>query len=168
MAYNKGRRQRERETGRAEALPAVLKADEITKGSGEAVKKQLLSICLAAVLFCLVPCYACALNRAEAGLVLPAALTEIGEEAFSGSPAESVWLPDGVTVIGARAFAACKSLRAIRIPASVVSIADSAFDGCAASLTVYGKTGSEAQRFAERMNLSFRTEDSGDYELPEL
>ena len=131
------------------------------------MKKQLLSLCLAALL-CLAPCGARALGMAEAALVLPAALTEIGEEAFSGSPAESVWLPDGVTAIGERAFAGCESLRAIRIPASVVSIADSAFDGCAASLSIYGKTGSEVQRFAERMNLTFRTEDSGDYELPEI
>ena len=132
------------------------------------MRKQLLSLCLAVVLFGLAPCGARALSMAEAALVLPAALTEIGEEAFSGSPAESIWLPDRATAIGERAFAECESLRAIRIPASVVSIADSAFDGCAATLRIYGKSGSEAQRFAERKGLAFTPEDSGDYELPEL
>ena len=132
------------------------------------MKKRFLTICLAAVLFGLAPGAARALNAGEAALVLPAALTEIGEEAFSGSPAESVWLPDGVTAIGERAFAECENLRAIRIPASVVSIADSAFDGCSVSLVITGKTGSEAQRFAARRGLSFTAEDGGDYELPEI
>ena len=132
------------------------------------MKKEFLCLCLAAALCCLVPCLADAFDKREAALVLPEALTEIGEEAFAGSPAESVWLPDQVTQIGARAFAGCESLRAIRIPAAVVTIAPDAFAGCPSALTIYGKAGSEAQRFAERLGWSFTPEDSGDYELPEL
>ncbi len=61
---------------------------------------------------------------------LPADLKTIEEEAFAGAAFEAVLLPDGCTAIGSRAFADCPNLVYVRIPASVVSIAEDAFAGC--------------------------------------
>ena len=63
------------------------------------------------------------------GIVLPAALTVIEEEAFFGTPALGrVTLPEGIREIRARAFAD-SGLTAIDLPASITYIAEDAFDG---------------------------------------
>ena len=87
-------------------------------------------------------------------LVLPAALTEIGEEAFAGGAFSFVKLPEGTQVIGSRAFADCPSLACIYIPATVRSIDASAF-GDASKLTVYGKAESTAESFAKAHGFTF-------------
>ena len=63
-------------------------------------------------------------------LLLPDALTNICEGAFKGIGCQAVIVPDGCQSIGAHAFAECKQLIYIYIPASVISIAPDAFDGC--------------------------------------
>ena len=92
--------------------------------------------------------------RALPTLTLPAGLTEIGEEAFAGIAAEYVQVTENVVSIGSRAFADCGNLRETAIPAGVQTIADDALSGCT-DVTVYGKTGSEAQRFAEANGFAF-------------
>ena len=87
-------------------------------------------------------------------LTLPAALTQIEEEAFAGTAAEYVVLPDACESIGARAFADSDSLQAIYIPANVTEIADDAFAG-SERVTIYGVAGSEAERFAAAKDLPF-------------
>ncbi|MBO2517172.1 MAG: hypothetical protein CW338_07885 [Clostridiales bacterium] len=62
-------------------------------------------------------------------LSLPASLTTIESEAFSGVPMQQITLPSGVTSVGSQAFANT-GLRLIYIPAGVTSIADDAFSGC--------------------------------------
>ena len=62
--------------------------------------------------------------------VLPARLKTIEEEAFSGAAFEAVIIPDGCESIGSRAFANCPNLVYVRIPASVMYIAEDAFEGC--------------------------------------
>ena len=62
-------------------------------------------------------------------LILPAGLTEIGEEAFAGSACEAVIAPESCGYIGSRAFADCPNLRYVRLPASA-EIAPDAFEGC--------------------------------------
>ena len=89
-----------------------------------------------------------------AGFMLPAMLTYIGEEAFAGIPVARVEVPESVTAIAARAFAGCANLHEIVIPPSVTSIDDNALEGCT-DVTVYGKTGSEAQRFANVNSYTF-------------
>lgn len=90
----------------------------------------------------------------KAGLALPECLTLIGEEAFAGVAAERVEVSENVAAIEARAFADCKSLREIILPASVLKIDDTAFDGCE-NVTVYGEKGTEAERIASLYGFAF-------------
>lgn len=63
-------------------------------------------------------------------MFLPDGLTSIYEEAFSGTSCDAVIIPDGCSSIGKRAFADCKHLLYVYLPASVTSIASDAFEGC--------------------------------------
>ena len=62
-------------------------------------------------------------------LVLPASLTEIEAEAFSGIAADIIVIPSGCTTVGSRAFADCPNLKTVYIP-SAASVATDAFEGC--------------------------------------
>ena len=95
------------------------------------------------------------LTMEEPDFTLPAALTDIGEEAFAGISAEVVWIPEGAASIGDRAFYGSASLRQIYIPDSVTAIGDEAFAGCAENLAIFGKAGSEAERYAARQGFAF-------------
>ena len=65
--------------------------------------------------------------------VIPATVTSIGDNAFSGCfMLTSLSIPKSVTAIGNYAFAECTSLSSINIPASVTHIGDAAFSGCSA------------------------------------
>ena len=70
-----------------------------------------------------------ALNQMKT-LKLPSALKQIESEAFSNLTCQAVIIPDGCVSIGSRAFADCKNLIYVRIPASVTSVAEDAFAGC--------------------------------------
>ena len=85
---------------------------------------------------------------------LPAGLKSIQQEAFRGSAAESIVLPDGCTKIGAKAFADCAMLRRVEIPASVAVIAEDAFEGCSNELVIVTPKGSAAESFAQAHGLS--------------
>lgn len=93
----------------------------------------------------------------EADMLLPASLTAIEDEAFYGLPMSSVYCPDGLKSIGAKAFANCTSLRKVRIPASVTQIDASAFNGCT-NLLIFGTKGSTAETFAKEHNFTFIAE----------
>ena len=86
--------------------------------------------------------------------VLPAFLTEIGEEAFSGAAFRYVKLPETTTVIGRLAFAECPNLRYIYIPAATTDIDRYAFVDVT-DLTVFGKAGSYAETFADARGFHF-------------
>ena len=77
--------------------------------------------------------------------VLPASLDQIEEEAFTEIPANVVYIPDGCTSIGARAFKDCKNLKQIRIPDGC-RISETAFEGCS-NVIVFGTVGSLAEEF---------------------
>ena len=69
--------------------------------------------------------------------VIPATVTSIGDNAFSGCfMLTSLSIPKSVTAIGNYAFAECTSLSSINIPASVTHIGDAAFSGCSALRTL--------------------------------
>ena len=86
--------------------------------------------------------------------VLPAALTEIEEEAFEGAAMMAVYVPDTVEVIGANAFKDCGKLERIRLPKDC-EIDETAFDGCTAFL-VYAPAGGTVEKFcAEQESIIF-------------
>ena len=70
------------------------------------------------------------------GLKLPAMLRTIDVEAFRGGTFQYVIVPEGCATIGSRAFADCVNLFYIRIPSTVKTIAQDAFDGCNAGLII--------------------------------
>lgn len=84
---------------------------------------------------------------ARPDFVLPAALTEVGEEAFAGGAFTFVKLSDNTASIGRRAFADCLNLRYIYIPTATTSIDPDAF-GSMQNLTIFGYAGSVAEKFA--------------------
>ena len=68
----------------------------------------------------------------EANLVIPSSLdghpvSVIGEKVFYESSLTSVEIPEGITVIGDEAFAACSNLTRITLPESITYIAEGAF-----------------------------------------
>ena len=104
-------------------------------------------------------------EKGTAGIVMPEMLTMIGEEAFYGVAAETIEVTENVVSIGPRAFADCKNLREITIPATVTAIDDSALSGCE-NVTVYGVKGSEAERFAKENGFTFAELGGGTPEEP--
>ena len=94
--------------------------------------------------------------------VLPAYLTAIKAEAFSGVKATVVYIPDGVTSLGSMAFSYCTSLKQIRIPASVTVIPPDVFYGLSSSqlhaITVFGTPGSAAETYANSKGMKFEVE----------
>ena len=68
-------------------------------------------------------------------MTLPASLSTIEEEAFVGSSAQAIVVPDGCSAIGKRAFADCKSLRYVFLPKALEGkLPDDAFEGCSAAM----------------------------------
>ena len=92
--------------------------------------------------------------HADVGLTLPAALVAIEEEAFAGIDAARVEITENVVSIGPRAFADCKNLTELVIPATVQTIDDTALEG-SENVTIYGEADSEAQRFADANGIPF-------------
>ena len=93
-------------------------------------------------------------DGSQSGFILPQSLTIIGEGAFEGIAAGCVEVSENVVSIEARAFADCKALREIHIPATVLKMSDQALEGCE-NVTVYGVKGSEAERFAQAAGFTF-------------
>ena len=80
-------------------------------------------------------------------LVLPDALTAIGEEAFAGGAFRFAKLSDQTETVARCAFADCPKLAYVYIPEGIRSIDAEAF-GAQAGLTVIGQAGSAAEAFA--------------------
>lgn len=74
---------------------------------------------------------------------------EIGEEAFMDTGASQVVLTGNSTEIEPFTFANMARLSVIHIPASVDTIADNAFSGCAENLLIVAPAESEAANFAK-------------------
>ena len=80
-------------------------------------------------------------------LTLPAALTEISEEAFMGTAAEQIVIPATVRSVAARAFADCLNLIAVEIADGATGICADAFAG-SGPFVIYGAPGSAAEAWA--------------------
>ena len=97
-------------------------------------------------------------------IVIPEGVTEIKALAFYNcSTLKSVTIPDSVTNIEEIAFCKCNNLKSVTIPASVKSIGTRAL-GFAEWLgsservdgfTIYGYTGTEAERYANDKDFTF-------------
>lgn len=69
-------------------------------------------------------------RRSQLRLRVPDCVDSIGESAFEGCAAFEVELPEGLLLIGRRAFANAKNLETVTIPSTVRVIEDEAFAGC--------------------------------------
>lgn len=67
-------------------------------------------------------------------LTIPATMTTIPNQAFSGYLGGNIIIPEGVTTISSQAFYGCANITSITLPSTITSIADYAFQGCS-SLT---------------------------------
>lgn len=106
--------------------------------------------------------------------VIPATVTAIGDNAFSGCfMLTKANIPKSVTAIGHYAFTGCTSLSSITIPGTVTSIGDAAFNGCSAltvlnipnSVTAIGQAAFGGCSSLESISLPKSVASIGDYEF---
>ena len=78
-------------------------------------------------------------------VVVPAAVTSIGDRAFAGAEnLESIVLPDDISGIGDWAFAGCSMLHQIILPDKLTSIGARAFDKCESLIKIVLPAGVES------------------------
>lgn len=88
---------------------------------------------------------------------LPASTFYVDDEAFVGnSTIQSVVAPDGLQVIGTRAFADCANLKCITLPDSVSYIAEDAFENTP-DVVIFASVGSYAWQWAEEQGIPHGT-----------
>lgn len=88
---------------------------------------------------------------------LPASTFYVDDEAFVGnSTIQSVVAPDGLQVIGTRAFADCANLKCITLPDSVSYIAEDAFENTP-DVVIFASAGSYAWQWAEKQGVPHGT-----------
>lgn len=88
---------------------------------------------------------------------LPASTFYVDDEAFVGnSTIQSVVAPDGLQVIGTRAFADCANLKCITLPDSVSYIAEDAFENTP-DVVIFASVGSYAWQWAEKQGIPHGT-----------
>lgn len=88
---------------------------------------------------------------------LPASTFYVDDEAFVGnSTIQSVVAPDGLQVIGTRAFADCANLKCITLPDSVSYIAEDAFENTP-DVVIFASAGSYAWQWAEKQDIPHGT-----------
>lgn len=67
----------------------------------------------------------------EADVTVPEGVSAIGAEAFAGNETlETVIVPEGVTTIGSKAFSGCKKLHKVELPDSLTSMEKYVFSKC--------------------------------------
>lgn len=94
------------------------------------------------------------ISAAHADFLLPASLIEIGEEAFSGTAAETVIIQDALVEIGDYSFSDMPALSDIWLPQSVTSIGNHTFEG-SESVTIHGIFGSYVDFWAHEHGVLF-------------
>ena len=88
---------------------------------------------------------------------LPASTFYVDDEAFVGnSTIQAVVAPDGLQVIGTRAFADCANLKCITLPDSVSHIAEDAFENTP-DVVIFASAGSYAWQWAEKQGIPHGT-----------
>lgn len=88
---------------------------------------------------------------------LPASTFYVDDEVFVGnSTIQAVVAPDGLQVIGTRAFADCANLKCITLPDSVSYIAEDAFENTP-DVVIFASVGSYAWQWAEKQGIPHGT-----------
>lgn len=88
---------------------------------------------------------------------LPTSTFYVDDEAFVGnSTIQSVVAPDGLQVIGTRAFADCANLKCITLPDSVSYVAEDAFENTP-DVVIFANVGSYAWQWAEKQGIPHGT-----------
>lgn len=95
----------------------------------------------------------------------PSNLKIIEDEAFEGTVAKVIVLPDGFLFIGEDAFKDVTTLHEAYIPASTIHIAETAFDPNALFI-IYGIKGSYADDWAHEHQIPFEELDIWKHALP--
>ena len=95
-------------------------------------------------------------------VIIPEGATKIPEYAFEVQSIEELIIPDGVKIIGKRAFYCCQDLQRIVIPLSLETIGDGAFDLCDSLKEIIIGPVSIKGNFG-RINFSYDEADGGDY-----
>ena len=87
---------------------------------------------------------------------IPSSVASIGDCIFGDCwRLTDVRIPDGITNIPAWTFGYCRDLNKVIIPDSVIYIHETAFIGCNSSLTIYGKSSSYAETYANEKGIEF-------------
>ena len=117
--------------------------------------RKLLIVVFFAMMFAMLS-LACAEaeTRLPGRFMLPESVCVIEKEAFEGTNAAVIYLPDSVERIEDRAFADILSLKVVYIPPSVRSIGDNILEGSGNTLLA-GSYGSYAQEWAHAHGYSF-------------
>lgn len=113
----------------------------------------ILALCLG-VLCCLSAGFRPEKDAGDSTFQLPRALVTIEDEAFAGTSAQNVILPESLVSIGERAFADNRALHTVVIPRSVTAMGEHVFDGSPA-LTIQGEEGSYAESWAREHGIRF-------------
>jgi hypothetical protein len=85
--------------------------------------------------------------------IQPNSIKEIANETFRNTALESIVIPQGVEIIYG-GFQDCAALRSVTIAESVIQIAAYTFDG-SPNVTIYGVSGSYAEKFAKEKGIPF-------------
>ena len=88
----------------------------------------------------------------EEHVVIPAGVTEIGNDAFWASNIKSVFIPEGVTTIRNGSFWNCYNLMKIYLPSTLITIEDNAFLYCNRLVEIYNLSS---------INIENESEDNG-------
>ena len=93
-------------------------------------------------------------------VTVPEGVTVLGSRAFCNCyELTEILLPESLTVIGDYAFADCLNLTEIKVPVSVTVLGENAFDRCE-SLTVLVQAGSYAEQYCQENGIPCRTVDA--------
>ena len=79
---------------------------------------------------------------------LPASLTTLKAEAFQGTDAAAVLIPNSLHEIGSKAFSSCSSLNQVTFMSDDIMIAEDAFEDCSDQLIFFCRQGSTAENYA--------------------
>ena len=82
-------------------------------------------------------------------LTLPSMVDAVEAEAFEGTGARMVEIPNGISSIGPRAFGSCPNLSVVLLPSDTSGIAADAFEG-SGEICGYAYAGAGAQEYASR------------------